>query len=398
MNTPITKPEFCPRKTCYHHQRERAKSDDWYIRYGIHHSKCRGDIQRFRCKACGKTFSTQTFSIHYWTHSTIDYMDLAQRIYSCSSLLQIGRYKHFTYRVVQNRIRRLARNFLAIMNDFYPEQKLEENLVMDGFESYTISQYFPNNITIIVGKDSQFIYAGVHTLLRRKGRMTKQQKINRSIIDDYWQPVRKIKDDVKVILRDCLLMMQKKMKDSILEFYTDNHTAYPSALKEIEEIKEAMNQGKFVHYTYSSKLARTVDNPLFPVNYVDRQIRKNIGEHVRETVKHGREINCQMERMAVFIGMHNFFTPHRIRHVAHPENEPTHRDMGQVSSSKFEWLKERLFSHRHVFSHLNNPAQWIKRIWQFEYENPPGFNFGRGGLSNKVMAIKPEDLPRHLVA
>ena len=112
--------------------------------------------------------------------------------------------------------------------------------------------------------------------------MTKDQKINRSIIDNYWKPVRNIKDDVKVILRDCLLMMQKKMKDSVLEFYTDEHTSYPSALKEIEEIKEAMEQKKFVHYTYSSKLSRTADNPLFPVNYVDQQTRKIIGEHVWE--------------------------------------------------------------------------------------------------------------------
>jgi transposase-like protein len=107
MATPITRPEFCPRKTCPNHQRKQIEADTWY-----YYSKCRGDIQRFRCKACGKTFSTQTFSIHYWTHSTIDFWDLAQWIYSCSSLLQIGRYNHFTYRVVQNRIRRLARNCL----------------------------------------------------------------------------------------------------------------------------------------------------------------------------------------------------------------------------------------------------------------------------------------------
>ena len=397
MTPCITEPEFCPRETCIYYNREKAKNTKWYIRFGTHYSKCRGTIQRFRCKHCGKTFSTQTYSIHYWTHSTIDFYEFAQLLYSCSGLLQTARFKGYTYRVVQNRIRRLARNCLALMNDFYLEHTLTENLVMDGFESYTRSKYFPNNITMLVGKRSQFIYAAVHTMFRRKGKMTAEQHKFRDLIDQYWVPKGKIKDDVRAILLDCLSMMCKTMDKRPLTLFTDEHKAYPGAFLSVPALKKALKENKFFHSTTSSTAPRTRLNPLFSANYVDRQMRKNMGEHVRKTVKQGREVNCQMERMAIFMAMHNFFTPHRIHHVAEPENEPTHREEGGVFSSMFHWYFGRLFTHRHIFGHLRKPAEWIRRVWRFQYENPPGFNFAKMKLSDKVMALPPGHLARHFL-
>ncbi|GAB1481198.1 hypothetical protein MASR2M78_00130 [Treponema sp.] len=52
---------------------------------------------------------------------------------------------------------------------------LEENLVTDGFESFTQSQYHPCNINILVGTNSQFLYGTTFAPLRRKGRMTAEK-------------------------------------------------------------------------------------------------------------------------------------------------------------------------------------------------------------------------------
>ncbi|GAB1432910.1 hypothetical protein MASR2M29_15350 [Spirochaetota bacterium] len=40
----------------------------------------------------------------------------------------------------------------------------------DGFESFDRSQYFPNQINLVLGKNSQFLYDYSHTTIRRKGR------------------------------------------------------------------------------------------------------------------------------------------------------------------------------------------------------------------------------------
>ena len=168
--------EFCPNASCPYYDRAAAAKEEWFRPHGSFYTRCRGEIQRFRCRNCGKTCSTQTFSIHYWTHSTTDLTAVLQQLENSGGLRQISRTISSVYRVVQNRVRRLARNCLALMDMLIACHTLDEDQAMDGFESYTRSQYHPNNITMVVGSESQLIYAAVHTLLRRKGRMTEGQK------------------------------------------------------------------------------------------------------------------------------------------------------------------------------------------------------------------------------
>ena len=54
---------------------------------------------------------------------------------------------------------------------------------------------------------------------------------------------------------------------------TDEHQSYPKAILPFRATTD------IVHSTVSSQLARTGDNPLFAVNYIDREIRKDLAEH-----------------------------------------------------------------------------------------------------------------------
>ena len=49
------------------------------------------------------------------------------------------------------------------------------------------------------------------------------------------------------------------------------------------------------------------------MNYLDREIRKDLHEHVRESVCFGRNVNRQMERLALYLFYHNFLKEHRTR-------------------------------------------------------------------------------------
>jgi hypothetical protein len=68
-----------------------------------------------------------------------------------------------------------------------------------------------------------------------------------------------------------------------------------------------------MHRTISSRAARTRANPLFPVNHLDRELRKDLHEHARETVCFGRNVNRQMERLTLYLWWHNYRKPHRAR-------------------------------------------------------------------------------------
>jgi hypothetical protein len=399
MTPCITEPEFCPRPTCRYYDREVAAAERWYDRFGSFFTRCRGRIPRFRCRACGKTCSTQTFSLHYWTHSTEDYQGLLKGICSCSGLRQQGRFVDVSFRVVQNRLRHLSRNCLTVLDGAAAGLSLAEDLVMDGFESYTRSQYFPNNITVLVGSASQYVYAAVHTLLRRKGRMTDAQRENRARIDAHWRPRgTALREDCALLLADQASMIGLASRNRPITLWSDEHRDYPHALQMVPALKQALAQGRIEHRTVSSRAARTRSNPLFPVNYLDRQIRANMGEHVRETIKQGREVNCQMERMAIFLVSHNFLTPHRIGDGVRLFSRPTHADRAGIRPTDPKRCLTRLFTHRHIWGHSTNRYSWQRKVWQHEYENPPAVDFATGAESSTPVALPPRGLCAHFLA
>jgi len=277
--------------------------------------------------------------------------------------------------------------------------ELTENLSMDGFESYTRSQYHPNNITHLTGSRSEFIYGVVHTLLRRSGRMRAGQRLQRALIDTVWQPPRGVRADCVALLGDLSAHIVRATHTRTVELATDKHTAYPPAIAAVAPLAAAVRAGRLVHRRVSSQQPRTTANPLFAVNYVDRQLRKNLAEHVRETVRQGREVNCQMERMAVFTALHNFLTPHRVGDRAGARAGDRHASVAEVSPEAVRWHLERFTSRRHLWSHTRSGAEWIRRIWQHAYENPPVIRLRRGGrLDLRSVAHPPGGLPRHLLA
>jgi len=396
----ITIPEFCPNPHCRFYHQSEAATHHWFSHFGSFYTKCRGWIARFRCKWCGKTCSTQTFSIHYWTHSTSDLTRLLQLLYSCSGLRQIGRFSGSSYRVIQNRVRRLARNALSVMDVVHACIELSENIAMDGFESYTRSHYHPNNFTTVVGSTSQFFYSVVHTLLRRKGAMSSRQKQMRALIDLVWRaPAQGIRDDCTCMLTDLSpLICDAAQSNRPVVLSTDHHPAYPAALERVPALAALLRTGGLIHQSISSRAARTTINPLFPVNYLDRQIRKNMGEHVRRTIKQGREVNGQMERMAVFMFIHNFLTPHRIDDTAQVHDSKRHATYAAIRSPQVVERIKRFLTHRHLWGHSRSKHQWIKRIWLHQYRNPPSVTVVKGELVSRQVALPPGGLAEHFLS
>jgi hypothetical protein len=54
-----------------------------------------------------------------------------------------------------------------------------EEVAIDGFASFDVSQYYPNNITLSVTGESLFVLEASHATMRRSGRMNERQKARR---------------------------------------------------------------------------------------------------------------------------------------------------------------------------------------------------------------------------
>jgi len=306
-------PPFCARQSCVHHRLDPPTPYTDFIPWGFYSTKAFGLVPRFRCLACGKTFSVQTFSPHYYAKRRLDYQDIARRLASCESLSAIGRALRSSTDTISNRISRAARQTLAFDSRLGSCRFPHEDLAADGFESFCRSQFFPNNITILVGSDSQFVYASDHTSLRRKGRMTAKQKQQRALLDRLFRPdPRGVQRSFSRIGLEALRVLSDSARPS-LSLWTDEHPAYGRAIASTPCLAALAGIGRLHHHTISSRAARTRWNPLFPVNYLDREIRKDLHEHVRETVCFGRNVNRQMERLTLYLWWHNYLKPHRAR-------------------------------------------------------------------------------------
>ncbi|MFP4178965.1 MAG: hypothetical protein ACLFSA_02825 [Spirochaetaceae bacterium] len=376
-----TTPEFCPNQHCdYHFKGPEGRR--WYYRSGYYYTKAFGPVQRYRCRRCGFHFSQQTFRLDYFVKKPVSYRQVFERITGGGGLRGTGRSLHLSHQGIANRLGRLARQSLALQAILTAELKLQENLAADGFESFVTDQYMPNNIHILVGADSQFLYAFDYAHLRRKGRMSERQKTERQrreeryirkpisitrsfmrIIDDVEQLIYRKRDKgegqesegVDVRQWQVQESQQEKIQkdrqgDSCLILDTDEKLEYRRVIEGSDVLSWLAERGQFSHRRTNSRLQRTVRNPLFPVNYLDRQIRKDNANHVRETVQFSRDVDSCMERIAVYQLFHNFLKPFRVDDLQ--KRQLRHAEVAGIPKERIEMELFDVFRLRKFYSHV----------------------------------------------
>ena len=127
-----------------------------------------------------------TFSLNYYVKIRVPFSTIFNGLKSTSGIRHIARDLLVDHKVILNRCFRLAHQALAIHASLCGTISLKEDLVTDGLESFVYSQYFPNNIHLLAGSQSQYLYAIDYAHLRRKGRMTEAQKARRAELDQLW--------------------------------------------------------------------------------------------------------------------------------------------------------------------------------------------------------------------
>lgn len=337
-------PPHCPNPDCDHYQ--HAPESIWYRKISPYETKTFGSVARFFCLSCHRSFSTQTFSIDYYAKKKLQYRIIHNQINAGSGLRNIARNLHVSPRTVRNRINRLARNAIIIHEGLLSHMPYREDFVADGFESFCVSQYFPDNYNILVGKDSQFVYRWDYVTLRRKGRMRDDQKKRRALLEETYraQP-----QAIRLSFGDLMsfLARETQTRSKPLILYTDEKKDYQSALWNSENLKERLFNGSWRHHMVNSKEVRNTQNPLFPVNYIDREFRKDMASHARESLQFSRNVNEAMMRMSLYLFDHNYLKPFRVA----DQVKKYHRH-AQIAGLERRLLDESIsgfFTHRYFW-------------------------------------------------
>jgi transposase-like protein len=324
-------PPFCPNPGCPHHH----STDGWrWKRIGFfRRQRAPRNVQRYLCLRCRRAFSDQTFSVSYWLRRPELLPTVFLRILACSSYRQIAVELAVSPSTTARHAERLGRHCLLFQQLFRDRATPDEPLVIDGFESFEYSQYFPCHFNLAVGQRSQFFHAFTDAELRRKGAMTDYQKQRRRELEATLG-----RPDPRAIEKEVAALLGLiPATDAPLELHSDDHRAYPRALRRLP-------QRAFRHLVTSSKKRRDARNPLFAVNWLDLLIRHGSSNHKRETIAFSKRRQNAAEKLAILQVWRNFIRPLTVKR----RQPPPAVQIGLIrrALSVAEVLARRLFPSR----------------------------------------------------
>lgn len=326
---PGWRPPHCPNPNCKYH---KSLTPNWrYKRKGFFCRRIRPHrIQRFTCLHCNRQFSSQTFSTTYWQKRPELTAQVLPLVVGCMGNRQIARALKISPSTVQHHISHLARHFILFHTVQMRSDTCSAEIVIDGLETFELSQYFPFHHNVAVEPYTGFFLHHTDSPMRRKGRMTPQQRCRRDDLERrYGRPDPQA---VRKGMAELLEIVTAGRREVLVR--SDDHTAYPSALRGLT--------CRVTHHTTSSRQPRDRYNPLFEVNLLDRFLRHSTAAHKRETIAWAKRRQASAEKLSIFLVWRNYMKRRR-------ENGPS------VSPAMLKGLTQRI---------LNIPDVLAKRLFR----------------------------------
>jgi transposase-like protein len=370
-------PLSCPYPDCPAHSHPPPH---WCVRFGRYSTAAHGSVQRYRCLLCGHCSSDQTESVHYFAKRRLPLKAIYLSLLGGASLREIARRYSISCPAVANALLRLGRQSMAAHLTLLHRLNPRHSLVYDGLRSFITSQDFPCDITTVVEAEGETILSMTHTVFRRGGTMRPAQRsrMDRKLL--VWRPEAGcMKADISLLIRELWDYLRPSFAHPAV-IHTDEHPLYRALLDADHTAAHFRSLGLFSHSRTSGSAARTMDNPLFPVNYVDRLLRHRLKEHTRETIAFGRNATMQMHRAWIFAFDHNCCREHRVRRP----QEGSHAEQGAVDRSTAAELRRQFFRRRIRIGEEGVP-QSIRRVWMAELATPPVR--WKAGQSSKTLRI-----------
>ena len=267
-------PPRCPHRSCSQHHRPTPR---FFARKGSYPVKCRSRrVPRFRCLACGRGFSRQTFRSDYRDHKP----DLNARVFLSLAtgigLRQTARNVGLSQRCAEMKFRKIARHLRRLNLNLRGPLPPAASMQFDELETYeTRRNTRPLSLPLLIEKQSRYIIWGESATIRPSGVMSKARK--RAIREDEKRYGRRRdcsrRGCARTLRRGAALV--EGLRSVVL--FTDEKSTYPRLARAV------FGKERLLHRRTSSKLVRDTWNPLFAINHTEAMARDHMGRLRRES-------------------------------------------------------------------------------------------------------------------
>ena len=269
------KPAHCPYSRCPSRIAGRFQATPW----GTFQRKCDGrPAQRFRCRACQRTFSSQTFRLDYRLQRPYLHLDLWPLLISKVTHRQAARVLACTRKAVALRLDRLGnhcRQFHEALLAQEPGGLRDGPFQLDELETYEHRRRLqPLTVPVLIHRHSYFVVHAEVAPLPCRGGLRPKERLEKERLE---QLLGKRRSGSRGAVEACLGALAGvlgKRSSEVLE--TDFKATYPGC------IQRALGPW-FGQKRTPSTLPRDRKNPLFPINHTLAQMRDGISRLVRRT-------------------------------------------------------------------------------------------------------------------
>jgi len=243
---------------------------------------------------------------------------------------------------INRHLGRISRHFMLLHWQLMESTEPPKEIVIDGFESFELSQYYPFHHNIAVEKGTDFMIYFTDSPLRRKGRMTAVQRKRREELErKHGTPDKKsISKDVEELLRVTLRGQTRAI------VYSDDHKSYLKPIRDLD--------CEIIHRITPGKEHRNSGNELWEVNLCELVCRHCSANHKRETIAWSKRRQCSAERMVIFQFSRNYFKSRRSKDPKGPTPAMA-RGMLNSHLEIHDVFRERIF-----FNHVGLPDRWVE--------------------------------------
>ena len=359
----MPRPLFCSNHGCPFHFHPPP---NWCVRFGTYDTIAHGTVQRYLCRHCRRSLGDQTESVHYYAKRRLPLKAVYQSLLGGSSLREIARRYRVSSTAVRYGMFRLGRQAMCAQLLLLSRLNPRHTLVADGLRSFLSSQDYPCDITTVVEPQGETILSMCHSVFRRGGTMRPYQRRRVAKKLSVWRPRKGgMSEDIAGLIKELWEYLRPEVSHPAL-IHTDEHPLYRALLVRDSTTAHFRMARLVSHRRTPGTAARTIENPLFPVNYVDRLLRHRLKEHTRQTIAFGRNATLQMHRAWIFAHDHNCNREYRVKHP----KEGTHAEQGAVDGKTVREVNREFFQRRIRVEEVSVPPS-IRRVWMAQLPTPP---------------------------